>query len=133
MNHLAAALALAPSGSFASLLRHAVRPRVKLVATPKPTTSSPAPTEAPIHRASGAIGPDRPLHLHCPSCAQGRAKRTPDGTYYCSPSRQGCGLRFSATGFEFDAALPRPAYGHWVLREWDPSQGKIGVWLYEVA
>lgn len=129
MKNLAAALALTPPGSFAGLLRRAVRPRVKLAAKPPVN----APTEAPIHRASGAIGPDRPLHLHCPSCAQGRAKRTPDRSYYCSPSRQGCGLRFEATGFEFDASFPRPTRGHWVLRDWDPGHGKLGVWLYEVA
>jgi len=120
--------------TFASLLRAATRPKVKLVPVSVPApVSTPAPTEAVIHRASGAIGPDRPLHLHCPSCAQGRAKRTPDGTYYCSPSRHGCGLRFSATGFEFDAVQPRPPRGHWVLRDWDPGHGKLGVWLYEVA
>ena len=106
-----------------------VRPRVARQVLPSP----PPQTEALIHQASGAIGPARPLMIHCPFNCDGRAKRMGDGHYYCAPSRGGCGSRFQATGFEFDARLPRPSPGRWALFGWDPATGQYGVWVYEAV
>lgn len=132
MSTLAAVLSLMPSGSLTRLLRRNPIPPAVLRGHLAPKVPSQPPTEAPIHLASGAIGSSRPLMVHCPFCSTGRAKRT-DTTYYCSPSRAGCGVRFVATGFEFDARGERPPPGGWILLGMHLDRGQPGVWVYEVT